>query len=132
MKYQFSWQQVAVLAVLLGSVLLANLFAPGAVSAITSIVSTIVGALFVNLKDGGPPKPPTGGTPALTVLAGGATLLVVLAMACGPTLTPAEAADLAQHAATLAKCRAEGKDAGSYAAYEACKQDAGLAEAGAR
>jgi uncharacterized membrane protein len=51
-KFNPTWQQVALLTVLLASVIVTHMIAPGAVSAITSIVSTIVGALFVNLKSG--------------------------------------------------------------------------------
>lgn len=50
MKFNPTWQQVALLAVLLAAVIVSHLLAPLAVSAITSIVSTIIGALFVNLK----------------------------------------------------------------------------------
>lgn len=52
MKFNPTWQQVALLAVLLAAVIVSHLLAPLAVSAVTSIVSTIVGALFVNLKSG--------------------------------------------------------------------------------
>lgn len=52
--------------------------------------------------------------------------------------TPARAAaalDVAGYTAALAVCRAEGKDAGSYAVYGACATEAdrkyGLTEAGA-
>jgi uncharacterized membrane protein len=51
MKFNPTWQQVALLAVLLTAEIAAYILAPLAVSAVTSIVSTIVGALFVNFKD---------------------------------------------------------------------------------
>jgi hypothetical protein len=54
MKFSPTWQQVALLTVLLAAVIVVHLVAPLAVSVITSIVSTIVGALFVNLH---PSKP---------------------------------------------------------------------------
>lgn len=66
MKFDPTWRQVALLAVLLAAILVAHLFAPLAVSAVTSIVSTIIGALFVNLQPGA--KPPAlleGEAPAL-------------------------------------------------------------------
>jgi hypothetical protein len=50
MKFNPTWSQVALLAVLLAAIIVSHLLAPLAVSAITSIVSTIVGALFVNLR----------------------------------------------------------------------------------
>lgn len=50
MKFDPTWRQVALLAVLLAAIIVSHLWAPAAVSAITSIVSTIVGALFINLK----------------------------------------------------------------------------------
>ncbi len=50
MKFSPTWPQVALVAVLLAAVITTHVWAPLAVSAITSIVSTIVGALFVNLR----------------------------------------------------------------------------------
>ncbi len=50
MKFNPTWQQVALLFVLLAAVIASHLLAPLAVSAITSLVSTIIGALFVNLQ----------------------------------------------------------------------------------
>ena len=55
MKFHPTWPQVALLTVLLAAIIVAYLVAPPAVSAVTSIVSTIVGALFVNLRE--PTKP---------------------------------------------------------------------------
>ena len=54
MKFSPTWPQVALLAVLLAAVIAVHILAPLAVAAVTSIVSTIVGALFVNLS---PQKP---------------------------------------------------------------------------
>lgn len=51
-----SWEQVALLAVLLAAIILATAFAPAAVAAITSIASTLVGAFFLNT----PSKPLKG------------------------------------------------------------------------
>ena len=34
--------------------------------------------------------------------------------------------ELEEHAAKLLKCRSEGREAGTYSAYEACKKDAGV------
>lgn len=48
MKFEPTWPQVALLAILLAAIIVTHLVAPPAVSAVTSIVSTIVGALFVN------------------------------------------------------------------------------------
>lgn len=50
MKFNPTWSQVALLAVMLAAVILTHMFAPPAVGAITSIVSTVVGALFVDLR----------------------------------------------------------------------------------
>jgi hypothetical protein len=47
-----TWTQVALLMILLGSVVCSHLWAPASVSVITSLVSTIVGALFVNITGG--------------------------------------------------------------------------------
>lgn len=65
MKFSPTWPQVALLAVLLTAVIVAHILAPGAVSVITSIVSTIVGALFVNLQ---PASPKDEVTPALSIV----------------------------------------------------------------
>ncbi len=50
MKFNPTWQQVALLAVLLAAVIVSHMFAPAAASATVSIVSTVVGALFVDLR----------------------------------------------------------------------------------
>lgn len=50
MKFNPTWQQVALLAVLLTAVIVSHMFAPAAASATVSIVSTVVGAVFVDLK----------------------------------------------------------------------------------
>ena len=51
MKFNPTWTQIALLALLLGSVIATNLWAPGVIGTITSMVSTVLGALFVNLRD---------------------------------------------------------------------------------
>lgn len=53
MKFNPTWTQVALIAALLASVVGSHLWAPTAVAVITSLVSTIIGSLFVNLKDKG-------------------------------------------------------------------------------
>lgn len=60
MKFDPTWRQVALLAVLLAAVISSHLLAPVAVSTVTSIVSTIVGALFVNLSPKLPGAPKEG------------------------------------------------------------------------
>lgn len=50
MKFNPTWPQVALLLGMLAAVILTHAFAPPAVGAVTSIVSTIVGALFVDLR----------------------------------------------------------------------------------
>jgi hypothetical protein len=45
-----TWQQIALIAVLLAAVIVAHLFAPLAISVVTSIASTLVGVFFVNLS----------------------------------------------------------------------------------
>lgn len=50
-------------------------------------------------------------------------------MSCGAFIEKpgaAEGREIEDHAAKLLKCREEGRDAGSYKAYEDCKKDAGL------
>ena len=50
MKFSPTWPQVALLLGMIAAVILTHAFTPPAVGAVTSIVSTIVGALFVDLK----------------------------------------------------------------------------------
>lgn len=76
-----------------------------------------------------PPKDPPKDPPSTGGMgAAGAALLAFLFFggACVPALTPGDRADLADHAAKLAKCQAEGHDAGSFSAYETCKHREGL------
>jgi hypothetical protein len=47
-------------------------------------------------------------------------------MACSPAITPEDAVHIANHGVTLERCKAEGREAGSYQAYEDCKKDAGI------
>jgi hypothetical protein len=51
MKFDPTWRQLILLALLLSAVVVANLVAPGVVGAVTSMVSTVFGALFVNLRE---------------------------------------------------------------------------------
>lgn len=53
MKFNPTWTQTALLLGMLAAIVLSHVFAPPAVGAITSIVSTIVGAVFVDLKSKG-------------------------------------------------------------------------------
>ena len=57
-----------------------------------------------------------------------ATIAVFLFIgACASPVPSAKAGkELEDHAAKLIKCRSEGREAGTYAAYEACKKDAGV------
>lgn len=70
MKFNPTWQQIALLAVLLGAVILTNIVAPGVIGAITSMVSTVFGALFVNLRESAT-KALNGDAPDLKVIEGG-------------------------------------------------------------
>lgn len=62
------------------------------------------------------------------------TILVIIAavimthlVGCADApLRPEDTAHIAQHGLTLERCKAEGREAGSYAAYEACKRDGGI------
>lgn len=50
MKFNPTWQHVALLAVLLTAVIVAHGLFPAAASAVVSIVSTVVGAVFIDLS----------------------------------------------------------------------------------
>lgn len=50
MKLSPTWQQVALLSVLLAAIIVSHIYAPAAASAVVSVVSTIVGAFFVDLR----------------------------------------------------------------------------------
>lgn len=68
-----AWQLVAVIAILLTAVIVANIYAPGAAATVVSMATTVFAALFVNRSDGdGGDGPPPGSPPALRVLPGGA------------------------------------------------------------
>ena len=44
----------------------------------------------------------------------------------GSSSPPAEPSAIEKRAYVLDECRSQGREAGSYAAYEACKADAGV------
>lgn len=82
------------------------------------------------LLTGKPPSPPkpNDDKPVLRILS-----VVVLCfwtglnvVSCLPALTPEDATELVRYSDKLAKCREEGRDAGSYDAYESCKKREGL------
>jgi hypothetical protein len=50
MKFQPTWQHVALIAVLLSAVIAAHAFAPAASTSIDSIVATIVGMLAMHIR----------------------------------------------------------------------------------
>lgn len=51
MKPSPTWPQVALVLGLLAAIILTHAYTPLAVGAVTSIVSTLIGAFFVNLRD---------------------------------------------------------------------------------
>lgn len=57
-----------------------------------------------------------------------ATVAIILfAGACASPVPSAKVGkELEDHAVQLLKCRAEGREAGAYAAYADCKKDAGI------
>lgn len=68
MKFNPTWPQVALFAVLLGAIILAYIFAPPAAQVVTSVVSTVVGFIFGDFKK---PDLPEVEPPALKVIDGG-------------------------------------------------------------
>ena len=67
MKFDPTWRQLALLALLLAAPVAANIVAPGVIGAVSSMVSTVFGALFVNLREPKPEQP----KPELRVIDGG-------------------------------------------------------------
>lgn len=63
-----SWQLVVILALLLAAVIVAHVWAPGAVALVASAATTIIGTLFVQ-RAPAPPLPYE--TPDLRVIDGG-------------------------------------------------------------
>lgn len=124
MKFNPTWQQIALLVVLLAAPVVANLIAPGVVAAISSMVSTVFGALFVNLRD--PKDPPGGGTgdgggTALKVIAGGiSAAFMVFALAGCALFESGHAARPAAYATELAACQEQSK---TWEEYLPCCED---------
>jgi uncharacterized membrane protein YdcZ (DUF606 family) len=58
MKFSPTWPQVALLLGMIAAVIVTHAYAAPAVGAVTSIVSTVVGALFVNLEKKPDPELP--------------------------------------------------------------------------
>jgi hypothetical protein len=76
-----------------------------------------------------PPGNGSNGSGVAASSAAGATLLAFAFAsntACSPSLLPDDA-ELRSLAVKLAQCRAEGRDAGTYDAYDACKRREGIA-----
>src|SRR5262249_32435418 len=122
------WQRVAVLAILLAAIIVANMYVPGAVATLVSMATTVFAALFVRCQDD--QDPPPGSPPALRLLAGGGRLALGI-VACGHAL---EALNDASDDATLGRCRAEARSAArdgrtpeeAWDHYLSCTRDAGL------
>ncbi len=53
-------------------------------------------------------------------------LLAAIVPACTPNFTQADAKHVENHNQTIERCKAEGREAGTYIAYQACKDDAGI------
>jgi len=130
------WQMVAVLAILLAAIILAHVFAPGAVGTIVSMATTIFAALFVQRRDDD--VPPPGSPPALRVIAGGAALALSAAMtfgravACSEGLKSIDEVNDPSDDVKLSKCRADaraekqltGNAERAWNVYLACTRDA--------
>jgi len=64
-KFNPTWQQVALLAVLFAAIIVSNMYSPGAFGAVTSIVSVIVSFVV-----GSKLPASTDSTPALSIVKG--------------------------------------------------------------
>ncbi len=117
-----TWQQVIVCVAMLAAVVVAyKLFGElpaGVLLVLSGIVNALLGRVAVNTsrddarKNVGP----------LAVL-----LLAAVASGALHACAAARNAELDDLAAKLAQCRAEGRDAGSYGAYERCETREGIA-----
>ncbi len=126
-----TWQLILILTILVSGVIVANVFAPGAVATVAAIATTLVAGLFVTRKGGGPPDPPAGeGGAPLKVIAGGLAAVMVL---CSLAIGCAAFADIDKaqdaNAKKLEGCRGEARAAfygahksedESLAIYDAC------------
>lgn len=62
-----------------------------------------------------------------TIIAFLGPIAVAVQCGCGPAqLTKKDRAEIVELAGTLEQCKAVGRDAGSYAAFERCLGDAGI------
>jgi len=110
----------------MAAILAAHIWAPGAVSAVVSVAGAIVTLLIQGSKDPPDPPPPPAGPPDLKIVSGIAAAFFMLAVGCASTLGPVDYAELAKVQVQIEECKAAGRDAGTYAAYDACMKDAGL------
>lgn len=71
MKFNPTVNQIVLLALLLAAPVIAHLVAPPVIGVLSSMVSTVFGALFVNLRETPAPAPAPDAPPKLEVLDGG-------------------------------------------------------------
>lgn len=122
-----TWQEVAVCLGLLGGVVVAYKMFGELPAGMLLVISGVVNLLLGR----GPPKPPKGGTggsncaPLVGSVLGTVALLAAGCSGVRPTVDDLDA-ELSRLDRALARCRAEGRDSGSLAAYEACKKREGI------
>jgi hypothetical protein len=115
-----TWQQAILCVALLGAVVLAYKLFGELPAGVLLVLSGIVNLLLGR----NPPRPPSDG--------GAAAALLIVVLGCAVTVACATVdvpGDVEMRALStkLARCRAEGRDAGSYATYERCKEREGIA-----
>ena len=114
-----TWQQVTVCVAMLAAVVVAYKLFGELPAGVLLVLSGIVNLLLGRAPLGDKPDGGVGPVAVLLLVAGAGTAL----HACAG----AKDAELDALAAKLAQCRAEGRDAGSYDAYERCKTREGIA-----
>lgn len=116
-----TWPQVALFLGSVALVLVAMKYVPGTGANLTAVMGLLIN--FMLGRDN-PPSPPSA--PLLPVLfAVGGSWAFFGALACGASNLEAPK-EIREHARKLEQCKAEGRDAGDFFAYEQCKKREGL------
>lgn len=132
-----TWPEVALFALAVALIGLVHWVSPtfNVMSFAASLLGVVV--MWLTRSPLSPPAPPSSGDgtpPTLKSPPDPPALKRILALAClacglgacAGAFTPADGSELLEHAGQLSRCQNVGREAGSYAAYDACKKEAGL------